>query len=63
MQRCGESYTEKFLKQDLSGSCGWTLFQIPVALKNNTDFLEVELGIGSGTTGKVVFDNVRLELK
>lgn len=63
MNRGGESYTEKFLKKDLAGSRSWKLYQIPVTLKNNTDFLEIKLGIGSGTTGKVIFDNVKLELE
>ena len=63
MNRHGQNYAEAFLKKDIADNGGWKLYQIPVELKNNTDFLTVELGLGSATTGKATFDNVRLELK
>ena len=49
--------------EDIAGTSGWKLYQFPVTLKNNTDFLNVELGLGKATTGKVVFDDIRLELE
>lgn len=63
MNRYGQNYAEAFLKKDIVENGGWKLYQIPIELKNNTSFLHVELGLGSATTGRVIFDNVRLELK
>ena len=63
MKRHGEMPVEKYRKRDLDGNSDWKLYQFPVTLKNNTDFLNVELGLGKETTGKVVFDNIRLDLE
>lgn len=63
MARHGENFAEKYLKKDIAGSGGWKLYQIPVELKNNTDFLNVELGLGPAATGRVFFDNIKLELE
>ena len=63
MNRGGQNYAEAFLKKDIVNNGDWKLYQIPIELKNNTDFLTVELGLGSATTGKVTFDNVKLEFK
>lgn len=63
MKHHGESSVERYRKQDITGTSGWTLYQFPVVLRNNTDFLEIGIGLGPETTGKVSFDNVRLELE
>ncbi len=63
MKRHGETPVEQYRKQDIAGTSGWKLYQFPVTLKNNTDFLNVELGLGKATTGKIVFDDIRLELE
>lgn len=63
MNRHGENYAEKYLKKDITGTSGWKLYQIPVELKNNTDFLDVELGLEAASTGKVFFDDIKLELE
>lgn len=63
MNRFGQNYAEAFLKKDIVENGVWKRYQIPIELKNNTGFLRVELGLGSETTGKVTFDDIRLELK
>ena len=63
MKRHGESAVERTRKQDITGTSEWTLYQFPVTLRNNTDFLEIGLGLGPETTGKLCIDNVRLVLE
>lgn len=63
MKRHGESAVERIRKQDITGTSAWRLYQFPVTLRNNTDFLEIGLGLGPETTGTICLDNVRLVLE
>lgn len=60
MKRSGSNYAAERLRKNIVGSTGWKFYQIPVLLRNNTDFLSVTLGLAPQTTGSVLFDDIAL---
>lgn len=60
MKRAGNDYTAQVLRRNVTGSSGWKLWRVPVLLRNNTDFLDVSIGLAPQTTGTVLLDDVSL---
>lgn len=56
------SLSEDKLKSDLTGSAGWTLYQLDFPIPADAGALKPEIGFGPETTGRLFVDSVKMEL-
>ncbi|UKI32885.1 MAG: hypothetical protein L6W00_04910 [Lentisphaeria bacterium] len=56
------SFSEDKLKSDLTGTAGWTLYQLDFPIPADAGTLKPEIGFGPATTGSLSVDSVRLQL-